>query len=75
MVDGEVPGLCMVSQTWNGSLVNCLIYGSSIIFAHTPPAQPILLVVDSHCSHYNPSVINKTSEKNVIAFVNPNVIT
>ena len=38
---------------------------------HAPAARPLLLLLDGHSLHYNPSVINKAAEEKVIIFCLP----
>ena len=38
---------------------------------HVPPVRPLLLLLDGHSSHYQPSVIQKAAEKGIIMFCLP----
>ena len=40
-------------------------------FMHAPAMRPLLLLLDGHTSHYNPSLIRLTSEEGVILFCLP----
>ena len=36
--------------------------------AYDPPTRPLLLLLDGHSSHYDPSMIHKAAEEQVIIF-------
>ena len=38
---------------------------------HAPAARPLLLLLDGHCSHYNPSVLRMARDEQVILFCLP----
>ena len=38
---------------------------------HAPPVRPILLLMDDHSSHYQPSAIHRAAEEGIIMFVLP----
>lgn len=38
---------------------------------HAPPSRPLLLLMDGHSSHFNPSTISKAAEESVIIFCLP----
>ena len=38
---------------------------------YAPPVRPILLMLDGHSSHYNPSIIESAAEEGVIIFCLP----
>ena len=39
--------------------------------AHAPPIRPILLLMDGHSSHYQPSAIRRAAEEGIIMFLLP----
>ena len=39
--------------------------------AYTPPARPLLLLMDGHSSHFSPIFINKAAEEQVLVFCLP----
>lgn len=69
----EVPETIIYALTDNGwSNSEVFDYGFTIIFlAYTPTARPLLLMMDGHSSHYNPSTIKIASAQQVILFCLP----
>ena len=38
---------------------------------HAPPARPLLLLLDGHTSHYNPTMLRVAAEEQIIIFCLP----
>ena len=65
---GEVPGTAygLSDNGWMDSEL------SQNHFLHTAPkARPLLLIMDGHSTHYNPTIIRKAMAENVIMFCLP----
>ena len=72
MCDGEVPGT-MYGLSDSGWITSELfdLWFVHHFLPHAPAARPLLLLLDGHSSHYNPSVISKAAEEKVIIFCLP----
>ena len=66
---GEVPGTMygLSSSGW----VDTELFELWFCQAHTPPARPLLLLIDGHSSHYQPGFVKKAAEEQVIVFCLP----
>ena len=42
-----------------------------LFLTHIPPVRPVLLLLDGHCSHYQPSVIQKAANNGIVVFCLP----
>ena len=69
---GEVPGTAY-GLSDNGWMDSELFLGwFQNHFLHTAPkARPLLLIMDGHSTHYNPTIIRKAMAENVIMFCLP----
>ena len=72
LYDGEVPGTMygLSDSGW----INSELFEEWFMhhfLPHAPSARPLLLLLDGHSSHYNPSVIAKAAEEKVIVFCLP----
>ena len=72
MCKGEVPGT-LYGLSENGWIDSELfnLWFSHHFLAHAPPARPLLLLLDGHSSHYNPTTINTAAEEGVVVFCLP----
>ena len=62
--DGEVPGTVygLSKKGWiDGALFES--WFACHFLAHAPPVRPLLLLMDGHSSHFNPSVVERAAEK------------
>ena len=69
---GEVPGTVygLSKKGWiDGELFD--LWFSHHFLAHAPPMRPLLLLMDGHSSHYQPSVIRSAANEKVIMFCLP----
>ena len=69
---GEVPGT--VYALSDSGWINAKIFDNwfhNHFLCYAPPVRPILLMLDGHSSHYNPSVIEAAAEEGVIIFYLP----
>ena len=69
---GEVPGTVygLSKKQWiEGELFD--LWFSHHFLAHAPPMRPLLLHMDGHSSHYQPSVIRNAVNEKVIMFCLP----
>ena len=69
---GEVPGTAyaLSDSGWiNAKTFDDWFHNHFLCYA--PPVRPILLMLDGHSSHYNPSVIEAAAEEGVIIFCLP----
>ena len=64
--EGEIPG----KSGWIDSNIFEGWFRQNFL-KHTPPTRPLLLLLDGHSSHYQPSVIRKAAENGVIMFCLP----
>ena len=72
MTYGEVPGTAYAG-TSNG-WVNAEIFDSWFskhFLAHAPSARPLLLLLDGHSSHFEPTVLRLAAENGVVIFCLP----
>ncbi len=69
---GEVPGT-FYGLSPNGWIDSKLFEQWFLhhFLAYAPPIRPLLLLLDGHSSHFNPSVIRKRAEEGVIIFCLP----
>ena len=68
----EVPGTVygLSRKGWiDGELFE--MWFSRHFLAHAPPVRPILLLMDGHSSHYQPSAIRRAAEEGIIMFLLP----
>ena len=66
---GEVPGTVygLSKKGWiDGELFD--LWFSHHFLAHAPPMRPLLLLMDGHSCHYQPSVIRSAANEKVILF-------
>ena len=72
MCEGEVPGT-MYGLSDSGWITSELfeLWFVHHFLPHAPAARPLLLMLDGHSSHYNPSVISKAAEEKIIIFCLP----
>ena len=69
---GEVPGTAYALS--DSGWINAKIFDDwfhNHFLCYAPPVRPILLMLDGHSSHYNPSVIEAAAEEGVIIFCLP----
>ena len=69
---GEVPGTVygLSKKGWiDGELFEMWFFRHFL--AHVPPIRPILLLMDGHSSHYQPSAIRRAAEEGIIMFLLP----
>ena len=69
---GEVPGTAYALS--DSGWINAKIFDDwfhNHFLCYAPPVRPILLMLDGHSSHYNPSVIEAAVEEGVIIFCLP----
>ena len=70
--EGEVPGTVygLSKKGWiDGALFES--WFARHFLAHAPPVRPLLLLMDGHSSHFNPSVVERAAEEGVIMFTLP----
>ena len=69
---GEVPGT-LYGLSKNGWIDSELfeLWFNHHFLAHAPPMRPVLLLMDGHSSHFNPSVIKKAADERVVLFCLP----
>ena len=72
LTKGEVPGT-MYGLSDNGWIDAELfdLWFKHQFLAYAPPTRPLLLLLDGHSSHYNPSTINTAADEEVIIFCLP----
>ncbi len=69
---GEVPGTiyALTDNGWsNGEIFN--IWFHNHFLTHAPAVRPLLLLLDGHSSHYNPSTLKMAAKESVIIFCLP----
>ena len=69
---GEVPGTMygLTDKGWmDGEVFDN--WFTHHFLAHAPPLRPLLLLLDGHSTHYNPSFIRKAAQEKVIVFCLP----
>ena len=72
MATGEVPGTMygLSSSGWmDGDLFE--LWFTHHFLPYAPPTRPLLLLLDGHSSHYQPNVVKKAAEEQVILFCLP----
>ena len=69
---GEVPGTIygLSDSGWINSELFSHWFSSHFI-SYAPPARPLLLLLDGHSSHFNPSTIELAAEQQIIIFCLP----
>ena len=69
---GEVPGT-MYGLTESGWMDGEVFdnWFTHHFLVHAPPLRPLLLLLDGHSTHYNPSFIRKAAQEKVIVFCLP----
>ena len=69
---GEVPGT-MYGLSSNGWIDSDLFeqWFRHHFLAYAPPVRPLLLIMDGHSSHFNPTTINMAAQEEVLLFVLP----
>ena len=69
---GEVPGT-MYGLTDNGWMDGEVFenWFTHHFLSHAPAVRPLLLLLDGHSTHYNPSFIRKAAQEKVIVFCLP----
>ncbi len=72
MTIGEVPGTMygLSSSGWVDTELFELWFNHHFL-AYAPPARPLLLLLDGHSSHYQPGIVKKAAEEQVIIFCLP----
>ena len=72
MAEGEVPGTAYgtSSNGWVDSKLFELWFKHHFLM-YAPPARPLLLLLDGHSSHYQPGIIRKAADEEVIIFCLP----
>ena len=72
LTDGEVPGKMYGTSTngWIDAELFALWFQHHFLLC-APPLRPLLLLLDGHSSHYQPSFIQKAAEEEVIVFCLP----
>lgn len=72
MANEEVPGTMygMSSSGWMDAELFDLWFRHHFL-AHAPPARPLLLLLDGHSSHYEPTFVQKAAAEEVIVFCLP----
>ena len=70
LANGEVPET-MYGLSSNGWMDSDLFdqWFTPHFLAYAPPTRPLLLLLDDHSSHYQPSVIKKAAEEHIVIFV------
>ena len=69
---GEVPGTAygLSDNGWmNGELFDLWFHNHFL--SYVPSTRPLLLLLDGHSSHYNPTTVRKAAEEGVIMFTLP----
>jgi len=69
---GEVPGTTygLSDNGWmNGELFDLWFHNHFLCYV--PSTRPLLLLLDGHSSHYNPTTVRKAAEEGVILFTLP----
>ena len=67
---GEVPAYALSDSGWiNAKIFDDWFHNHFLCYA--PPVRPILLMLDGHSAHYNPSIIEAAAEEGVIIFCLP----
>lgn len=72
LTHGEVPGTMygLTDNGWsNAELFN--IWFHNHFLCHAPAVRPLLLLLDGHSSHYNPSTLKMAAKESVIIFCLP----
>ena len=69
---GEVPGT-LYGLSSNGWIDRDLFnhWFTSHFLAYAPPVRPLLLLLDGHSSHFNPSTIERAAAEDIIIFCLP----
>ena len=69
---GEVPGTtyALSSSGWVNSEIFCSWFHDHFL-THASPQRPILLLLDGHSSHFEPSVVRSAAEEGVLIFCLP----
>ena len=72
MTVGEVPGTMygLSSSGWIDTELFELWFAHHFL-AHAPPVRPLLLLLDGHSSHFQPSFVRRAAEEQVIVFCLP----
>ena len=72
MAFGKVPGTIfgLSKNGWMDSELFQLWFTRHFL-VHAPPTRPLLLLMDGHSTHFEPSVICKAAEESVILFCLP----
>ena len=72
LAEGEVPG-SLYGLSRNGWIDSELftLWFSDHFLKYVPQTRPILLLLDGHSSHYNPSFIKLAAENGVVVYVLP----
>ena len=72
LADGEVPGTmyALSSSGWVDSEIFDLWFTHHFL-PHAPGVRPLLLLLDGHSSHLNPTTITRAAEEKVIIFCLP----
>ena len=69
---GEIPGTMygLSDSGWmDGEIFDN--WFTHHFLAHAPPSRPLLLLLDGHSTHYNPSFIRRAAQEKVIVFCLP----
>ena len=69
---GEVPGT-IYGLSKNGWIDKELfeLWFTQHFLPNAPPVRPLLLIMDGHCSHYQPSVVRFAAAEQVVLFYLP----
>ena len=69
---GEVPGT-MYGMSVSGWIDSELFDGwfQGHFLAYAPASRPLLLLLDGHSSHFNPTTIRRAAEEKIIIFCLP----
>ena len=70
--EGEIPGT-LYGLSKNGWIDSEIFeeWFERLFLTHIPPVRPVLLLLDGHSSHYQPSVIRKAANNGVVVFCLP----
>jgi len=69
---GEIPGT-IYGLSHNGWIDSEIFeeWFEKHFLTHVPPTRPLLLLLDGHSSHYQPSLVRKAAESGIIVFCLP----
>ena len=72
LTEGQIPGTIygLSDNGWIDSEIFEQWFEKHFL-THVPPIRPLMLLLDGHSSHYQPSLVKKASENDIILFCLP----